>query len=261
MTSENKRTGCRFGEKGGNPCPQAGEGSGAQVTADFLATLSHDLKTPVTIILNYSDMLLKLKKDRLDGDMEMMLNAIKEGSGSILRILDTLMARAKFESGSGGILSIQEDIAEILNELSFFYKGVAEGKGLNFHTDIQEGLPLMLIDGVSIKSAVSNLLHNAVSYTPKGGSVVLQARCEHSCSHVSVAVSDTGAGIHPGERPLIFEKFFSSEKPGAKTGSGVGLWIVKNVAEAHGGRIELESEPGRGSTFKMFIPVRQVKPD
>lgn len=235
--------------------------SGEQVTADFLATLSHDLKTPITIILNYSDMLLKLKKDRLDGDMEMMLNAIKEGAESILRILDTLMARARVESGRGGILSAQENIGGMLTELSSFYKGVAEGKGLSFHADIQEGLPLMLIDGVSIKSAVSNLLHNAVSYTPKGGRVVLQARCEHSCGHISVAVSDTGLGIHPGERSLIFEKFFSAEKPGAKIGSGVGLWIVKNVAEAHGGRVELESEPGRGSTFKILIPVRQVKPD
>ena len=245
------------GEENGGTCPR--NCPDAPVNADFLATLSHDLKTPVTIILNYSDMLLKIKKDRLDDEMVMMLSAIKEGSEGILRIMDTLMARAKLESGGVRISSAREDIGRILEELSFFYKGVAERKGLIFHTDIQEGLPHMIMDGLSIKNAVSNLIHNAVSYTPRGGKVVLQARChpEPSCNHVSVAVSDTGPGIHPGERPLVFEKFFSSEKSGGMTGSGIGLWIVKNVAEAHGGSIELESEPGIGSTFKLLIPVKR----
>jgi signal transduction histidine kinase len=167
------------------------------------------------------------------------------------------------ESGKLSLDARPENVPLILDENRKEYEAFAIQKGLAFRVEIPDGLPQAVIDAKLVQRAVSNLIQNAMKFTARGGSVTLKAGLAggEDGGHVAISVSDTGCGIPAEDLKRVFEKYYRSSGSKGVKGSGLGLAIVKAVAEAHGGRVEVESEPGRGSTFVLLLPVENITAD
>ena len=144
-------------------------------------------------------------------------------------------------------------MASVVTDAVERLKRQAEKQGLTLTVGIAADLPPIIGDAERLARVVVNLVHNAVKFTPSGGSVHVSA--DVADGSVTVRVSDTGVGIAPEDLPRIFERFYKSDRARASGGTGLGLAVVKHIVEAHGGTVNVESEQGRGSTFSFAIPV------
>ncbi len=221
----------------------------------FLATMSHELRTPLNGILGFAD-LLKLE---LANPAHQEYAAIIEQSGShLLSLVNEILDLAKIESGEMGFQSIPTSIAGIVEECAALHRVPAEGKGLRFQARIAEGLPATFpTDPIRLRQILNNLLSNAVKFTARGEISLDVSRAE---DEIAFSVRDTGMGIPPGSQETVFEKFkqlehFLTREQG---GTGLGLALVKQLAEHMGGRIVLTSEVNIGSTFTVFLPLGAI---
>ena len=228
-----------------------------QQKADFYAMITHDLKSPLTTILGYAEFILTERVEKLDPEILEMVEAIQSSSISLHQMSDDFLAVSKFESGVLTLNLAPTEISNILERVSKDLGSAAHEKGLLLVEEIADGLPASMMDQRLVHRALANLLQNAIIYTPEGGKVILKA--EKVGGEVVVSVTDTGLGIPHGEQARVFEKYYRSSRTSYIKGTGLGLAIVKAVAEAHGGRVELESEEGKGSTFRIFLPITAVR--
>lgn len=221
-------------------------------TRQFSADVSHELRTPLTILRGETEVGLKWAKEPEEFRelLQSNLDEIKRMSDIIEYLLDL----SRLEEGELP-LNIQEvDLTEFLHDLVQQVKLLAEKKrvGLTF----EGNTPVCVIgDRLRLRQIFLNLLDNAVKYTPAGGEVRLSL--EAAAGDAKVSVMDTGPGIPAEDLPYIFDRFYRVDKARnrAHGGSGLGLSLVKSIAEAHGGRIEVTSEPGRGSAFTVYLPL------
>ena len=225
---------------------------------DFYAMVTHDLKSPLTSILGYTDLILSGQAGKFDAAIGEMIEGVNKSGGRLLKIVDDFLVLSKMESGEK-LQSSPGGIGDALRETAKDFEVIASQKQINFTVEVPEGLPPVSFERRSIQRAVANLLQNAVNYTPSRGKVTLRAgrMTTPGGESVEIAVADTGPGIPAGDRPRIFERYYRSPKTSGIRGSGLGLAIVKAVAEAHGGRVEFEGEEGRGSTFRLLLPVKK----
>ena len=186
-----------------------------------------------------------------------MAKAVERSGDKLLRLADDFMAAAKLEFGGIEVSPMPVEVASLLLGVRDDFEHIARKKGIAFSVDIPDSLPLAALDKKQVERAVGNLLQNAFNYTPEGGEVKLSAEAVtyEDGKHILVSVSDTGPGISQEEMKKIFNRYYRSPKTAGIKGTGLGLAIVKAVAEAHGGRVEVESEEGKGSTFKLILPV------
>ncbi len=229
--------------------------------ADFYAMVTHDIKSPLMAITGYTDIILHDKSGQLDEEAAEMIMQIRKGSEKLQTLVLDFLSVSQMEAGMLKIKTAPADITALLGETCAEMEKVFINKGLSFGQEIAEDLPRsMMLDYQLVQRAVSNLLSNAAEYTPSGGEVRLVAErvSMEGGESVAVLVKDTGSGIPVEEQARIFDKYYRSVRTAGIKGSGLGLAIVKTVAQAHGGAVEVESEPGKGSTFKLFIPVRQA---
>ncbi len=229
--------------------------------ADFYAMITHDFKSPLTAIMGYTDYILTVRANSLDTEIVEMVADIQDSGVNLLQMSDDFLALSRIESGMLNLNLAPIDISDIMKRVSKGLENAAHEKGLSLVEEVAVSLPLVMADHRVVSRAVTNLLQNAINYTPSGGEITLKAESAPSggVGYVVVSVTDTGPGIMPEERGKIFDKYYRSTAMSGKKGTGLGLAIVKAAAEAHGGRVELESEAGKGSTFKMFIPVSVVQ--
>jgi hypothetical protein len=207
--------------------------------------------------LGYSELISKAAQGIAGGNViDEMSKAVKRSGDKLLRLADDFMAASRLEAGGLDIRPTPVESAGLLLEVRDDFEPVARKKGIAFTADIPDGLPLAVMDKKQVERAVGNLLQNAFNYTPKGGEVRLAAEAVSygDDNYILVSVSDTGPGIPKEDKEKIFDKYFRSPKTAGTKGTGLGLAIVKAVAEAHGGRVEVESEEGKGSTFRLFLP-------
>ncbi|MHB8174436.1 MAG: PAS domain-containing sensor histidine kinase, partial [Nitrospirota bacterium] len=231
---------------------------------DFIAMMTHDLKSPLTTILGYSEILLNKKKMAPDA-ME-MVESIRRSGNRILEMVDYFLTIFRAEAGQLRVLLAPEDPADILKELEKNFAIIAAKKGISLKVEFAP-MEKAYLDRAYMERAISNLLQNAFNYAGSNGSVSLSAYSgvremdgrRKNCGFLAISVSDTGPGIPSDEIGRIFEKYYQSEArtDSGTRGTGLGLAVVKAVAEAHGGRALVESAPGKGSTFKMFLPLRK----
>ena len=214
----------------------------------LLADVSHELRTPLTVVQGNIEAML----DGVHEADEAHLAAILEETRVLGRLVDDLRTVALSESGSLPLHREPTDLAIVATDAVGGFRSAAQAAGVALDTEIAEDIPLLEVDPVRIREVISNLVANALRHTPSGGSIAVDARVDEAGRAVVVTVRDTGTGIDPELLPHVFDRF--AKAPGSR-GSGLGLAIARGLVEAHGGSIEVESTPDRGSTFRFRIPL------
>jgi two-component system phosphate regulon sensor histidine kinase PhoR len=221
-----------------------------RLKSEFVSTVSHDLRSPLTTILGYVDLIERAGP--VTRQQKEFINRIQNSVGSITTLISDLLDLGKIESG----IDTQKEPV-LLNALARnALEGVrnrAEAKHIQLVFSLDEEIPPLNGNPVRLRQMISNLLDNAVKYTPEGGTVNLSTRREGD--QILLNISDSGIGIPPQEIPYVFNKFYRASNVQNSAGTGLGLSIVKSVSEIHGGRVWVDSVDGKGSKFTVVLPL------
>jgi len=224
---------------------------------EFLMTLSHELRTPMTAVLGWSRMLPSM--DPSDPLFHEAVASIAGGAQLQARLIDDILDVSRIVSGKLRLTPETIEVSRAIMNAMDSVAPTAAAKEIAITTSFSPGLGMIIADATRIQQVIWNLLTNAVKFTPKNGTVQVSAR--RTASQVQIAVTDSGEGIDPQFLPHIFEPFRQAENPQTRVhgGLGLGLSIVRYLAEAHGGTVAAESAGrGKGSTFTVTLPVRAV---
>ncbi len=222
------------------------------VRRDFVANVSHELKTPLTVIGGFAE---TLADDDLPADQRRRFaETIQTHALRMQRIVDDLLDISRIESGGWRPNPALVDVAAAAGDAVTAIHGVAAAKHVAIAITPHDSAPAVFADPTAVRQILSNLIENAVRYTPNGGSVVVFTELQQG--GVGIGVRDTGVGIAPDHLPRIFERFYRVDPSRARDagGTGLGLAIVRHLVEAHGGRVRAESAIGRGTTVIAFFP-------
>lgn len=225
-----------------------------QVKDEFLTFVSHELKTPVNVIRGYSEILLDRTLGDINKDQEQAVEALIKSSDELSKMIQGLLDLGRLEAGAIKVESHETDLAIFLKDLSAVYETPVV-KELSLDWDYPSDLPVVRTDSEKLKHILQNLINNAVQYTEQGR-VKVSVRYFAEGKRVEFEVADTGIGIPENELPQIFDMFHRvNGDRGSRPGSvGLGLHIVKQFTELLGGKIEVESKLGKGSTFRVRLP-------
>ncbi len=222
--------------------------------SEFVHNISHELKTPLTLIRLFGET-LRDKTTLSDETRSEAYGIITRESERLSHMINNVLDFSRIEMGRKEFNLRTGDLAEAIRETLESYRYHLEKKGFVVHEEIEAGLPPMEFDREAMASVLINLLSNAMKFSPENKDVFVRlARREDS---VVLQVEDRGIGISRSELDKIFERFYRTESDAASDsgGSGLGLTIIKHIAEGHGGKVEVRSEPGRGSEFSVILPV------
>jgi PAS domain S-box-containing protein len=222
---------------------------------EFVALVSHELRTPLTSILGYLELVLEGEAGEVTDDQRHFLSVVERNSRRLLRLVGDLLFVAQIEAGKLALECEAVDLGLIVSECLEAARPRAAEKRIELVPRIAP-VPLLSGDRVRLAQLLDNLVSNAIKFTPEGGRVTVGL--DHKAGSVSLEVSDTGMGIPPDEQSRLFERFFrtAGATKNAIQGTGLGLVITKAIAEAHGGRISLESEENVGTTFRVELPLQ-----
>jgi signal transduction histidine kinase len=222
---------------------------------NFVANLSHELKTPLTSIQGFAQALMDGTAETVE-ERRMAAEVIYNEAGRMHRLALDLLDLARLDAGTADLKMSQMDMTELLNSVMDKFRPIADTSGVNLKLSLASNLPVLIGDGDRLAQVFTNLVDNAVKFTPRGGTIALRAIRDRG--EVQVSVSDTGKGIPPEAIPHIFDRFYqadSSRTGGEKKGAGLGLAIVHEIVVAHGGRISVRSALGRGTGFIVHLPL------
>ena len=227
-----------------------------RLRAEFVSVASHELKTPINVIIGYLELLQEGIYGEIPGKQKEVLQTINKQAQTLTRLIKRLLDISRFEA-SGGKLEVRKvDLQRLLTTLESSFSVLAMQRDIVFSVDHSPGLPTKVYwDEDRINEVLGNLISNAFKFTPRGGKVALSVLPIDN--NVVTTVSDTGAGISPEQLPHIFDKFFmgDNQAQAATKGTGLGLAIAREIVEAHGGEIVVESRVGEGTTFVVTLPV------
>lgn len=220
---------------------------------EVLSVVSHDLRNPLNTV-SMSAALLGEPDIPLDDKQRLkQIEIIRRSAHRMNRLIQDLLDVARIEGGRLAISCRSEDPAALASEAYESFRPVADEKSLTLECDVEHDLPRVDADRDRVLQALSNFLNNAVKFTPTGGCIRISASRQDD-GGVRFAVTDSGPGIPAEELPHVFNRFWQARRT-AHLGSGLGLAIAKGIAEAHRGRVEVESQPGHGSTFSLILPT------
>jgi len=224
-----------------------------QVRSDFVANVSHELRTPLSILRGYIETLLDNPETSRE-ELSRVLSVMERHSKRLGLLVDDLLSLTQLESANTELELNQVRVKELFNNLIHDWKEKFAAKNLKLVVDLPPDLQTIRADETRVQEVLYNLLENAVKYSREGGEIRLQAA--RRGSEIVLNVSDDGIGISRDQLPRIFERFYRADKARSREhgGTGLGLAIAKHIAQLHGGRIEAESELGRGTTIRMFLP-------
>lgn len=222
------------------------------VRRDFVANVSHELKTPLTAIRGFSET-LAAELDPATPHAQ-FADTIRVNAERMQQLVDDLLDLSRIESGGWRPTPVLIDVAAVATDTISAYRAEARARGVNVETAIAPDATTVCADPMALRQALGNLVENAVRYTPRDGSVTVFSKRDND--GVALGVADTGMGIPAEHLPRVFERFYrvDAARSRAAGGTGLGLAIVKHLVEAHGGRVQAESAPGRGTTVTMSFP-------
>ncbi len=222
------------------------------IKKDFVANVSHELRTPLASIKGYSETLLDGGMDDFDTARD-FLRVIDKNATRMSRLINDLLILSRLEGEQISIELTRLDINELVNSMLPGFTKLAADKGVSLSSCLTEEPMMLFGDRDRLEQVMVNLLDNAIKYTPKGGSVCVGFKIDGG--EVQVYVTDTGLGIPKKDLPRIFERFYRVDKARSREmgGTGLGLAIVKHILQGHGGRVWVESETGKGSTFSFTL--------
>jgi PAS domain S-box-containing protein len=230
-----------------------------RMKSEFLANVNHELRTPLTNLILYYQMLSAYPSVKT----EERLNVIGRELQRLRSLIENLLNLSRLELEQVTLRPMPHDLNKLIQSLTNDRRAMAEARGLTLTMELRSTLPSIWLDEAMIVQAISNLLTNAMNYTPSGGQLYIRTRAlddESGKPGVAISVQDTGPGIEKDDLPHIFERFYrgsAGHETGAP-GTGLGLAIVKEVVERHHGRIEVENvASGHGAVFTVWLPVEQ----
>jgi PAS domain S-box-containing protein len=223
-----------------------------RVKSDFVATMSHELRTPLNVIIGYSDLLAAREFGVLTAEQAGPVQRVGEQARELLDLVNTTLELSRLESGRVALDVHDVNLEQFLREIDDETRLVREKPGLDFRCTVAAGTPMLRTDPVKLKVIVKNLITNAVKFTDAG---VITIRAAPQDSGVQIRVSDTGIGIPAEALPTIFEPFWQADASGSRgRGAGLGLHIVRRLVALLQGHIDVDSQVGRGSTFRVWLP-------
>jgi signal transduction histidine kinase len=226
-----------------------------RLKAEFVSVASHELKTPLSVIRGYVSLLIDGIYGEIAPEQRKVLGSVSDQADRLTRLVQQLLDVSRFEAGGGRLDLRRVELASFLGELATSFEALAFQSGIDFRVETDEALPEAIVaDPDRLNEVVGNLLSNAFKFTPRDGSIGLRADAAEG--GIEFVVRDSGIGIPPDKVPRIFEKFFQVENEAQprSIGSGLGLAIAREIVEAHEGTITAESEVGRGTVFRVFLP-------
>ncbi len=231
---------------------------------DFLSAINHEMRAPLTAILGFADFLLREQAGPLTPAQKEYLGDIRAGGERILSLVNNILEAARLEEGQVRPRWTEVYLDTAVAQVLAMLRPAAMEKGISLTSHLPPDLPPAWADPTMVERILTNLLSNAIKFTPAGGSVWVEAAVSARQSQMlEVSVSDTGVGIAPQHINEIFQRYRRLEVPGLGrvSGTGLGLYIVKGLVEAHGGQIEVRSAPGEGSTFTFTLPLAPLSPE
>ena len=227
-----------------------------RLRAEFVGVASHELKTPINVMLGYLELLEQGIYGEVSPKQREILQTLTKQANSLTRLVKRLLDISRFEASGGKLDVRQVDLHKLLTTLESSFSVLAMQREIAFSVNHGDGLPTTVLwDEDRINEVLGNLISNAFKFTPHGGEVsitVMPAK-----AGVSITVQDRGAGISAHQLPHIFDKFYQADNQAqaATKGTGLGLAIAKEIVEAHGGSISVESHVGQGTTFVVTLPI------
>jgi len=222
---------------------------------EFVNTVSHDLRSPLTAILGYVDLLDRV--GTVNDQQREFIHRVQVSVESITSLVNDLLDLGRIEAG----FDSQNELVPLEGILRYSLEtvgGQISEKRLNIHLDLPLDIPPIHGNPIRLRQMLDNLIGNAIKYTPEGGEIKFEMEVQGQ--QVILRISDNGPGVPPADQPHIFEKFYrASNVPKGVGGSGLGLAIVKSIVDSHQGRIWVESLLGQGSTFTVVLPISQKK--
>ena len=228
-----------------------------EMRSDFVANVSHELRTPLSILRGYIETLLDNPKTS-PKELARILQVMERHSKRLGLLVDDLLTLAELESANSNLQLSEVNLSELLGKVVHDWEKKLAEKQLKMNVDVAATVPVILADETRLEEVLHNLLDNAVKYSRKKGEIRLHAE-QGDDDEIVLSVSDSGVGIGKNDLPRIFERFYRADKarsPESIRGTGLGLSIVKHIAQRHGGRVEAESELGKGTTIRVLLPLQ-----
>ena len=231
--------------------------------SEFLANMSHELRTPLNAIIGFSEVLSEQMFGEVNEKQMEYLQDIHSSGQHLLTLINDVLDLSKIEAGRMELEPSCFDLELLLDNSMTLVRERAQRNGLRMTLEVGEGLEEWVADARKVKQVIVNLLSNAVKFTPTGGWISVRAHkaLAEGAEQVQICVTDTGVGIAPAEQALVFEEFrqASGDYLRKAEGTGLGLSLAKRFVELHGGTIRLDSEPGKGSTFTVTLPLIELQ--
>jgi len=231
-----------------------------QLKSAFVSMVSHELRTPMTSIRTYVENMLDGVTGAVNDKQSQYLRRIQFNIDRLTRMIGDLLDLSRIEAGRVELTRESIPIVDWMNELIEGLQSLAAGKSVTIESHSLAALPAVHADRDKLTQILTNLIGNAIKFTPAGGRISVQAKVYDDTDFLQIGVSDTGCGIPPAELPKVFEKFFRGTTTSAEArGAGLGLAIVKSLVELHGGCIWVESTVGQGSSFYFTLPIHSTQ--
>jgi signal transduction histidine kinase len=232
-----------------------------KLKSNFLSVATHELRTPLSVILGYNAMLEESLHDRLDESERQTLTESIAACKRLIRMVNSMLDISQIESGKMKMDFVPSDLRRLVNGVAALFHQEAHSRRLHLRVELPARSLRVELDGERIEQVLINLVGNALKFTPAGGSIVIRVRPHPELRQVEISVQDSGVGIAPEDQARIFDEFAQvrhahAHAGSARDGSGLGLAIAKRIVEAHHGQLRVTSTPGQGSTFSFTLPLK-----
>ena len=232
----------------------------AEMKEEFLALTTHDLRSPLTVISGVISFFTSGRLGELSPEQKNMVTMMERNTQNLIELVNDLLDASKLESGTMRLDKTSINLREVINELrETMLVPLSKEKEIKLIETFPPDLPPVVADRAKLRRILLNLLSNALKFTAKGGRVEVSAERLEEGERVRVSVSDTGVGIAPEDVARLFDKYEQTRSRATRgeKGTGLGLYITKQLVELHGSEITVDSEPGKGSTFSFTLPIKR----